>query len=669
MMYHYSLQLSLGVLSLLFTLVTPAAIPRAATIPLLNYTLDSVAALNNTFDADLPQDGVLEALVASTNSYTITQNARNPSRRSAAINTKRDGFLYGPPVAGGPYFPAGPLGIAKAAVDQANLQRDLLPQLINAARDDASATASLPKYDGLDTLDDYTKLYNGEWQLTLPMGPVPGVLTNYTQDLLFSMERLSISPYQVRRLNPSTDQLAFQIDVEGACGMSLQQLFQAGRLFYANYRDQAQLAGTPRFAAASDAYFYIDPSSGDFLPLAIRTNNGAGPIYTPEDNADDWLSAKIMYNADDFWFAQWNHLAQTHEVVQIAYMAAIRTLSENHPVKAILDRLMYEVFAIQPLAATILFFRGSAVDEVFAYTGDSAQRYTTDRYRNKGAGRFQANYFRTDLENRGLINSDFGPELKNFPFYEDAGRIHDAIHTFMTSFVNSYYSNDAVLRGDREMQRWAREANGPAEAIDFPRSFSTRSILVDVLTHFVSSPLTPSQNLQTFQTEKQRGGKKKKKREKKSKLLTLPQAHLVSNAHHAVNTNELLSISSTLPFHTASLYAPPPTTKPAGGTGVNPVDYLPPFTKIIESFTVAALFARPLLVGTDRTLLHMFDSQKILQRTNPQTRAAAARFKREMRGFSNVVGGREFDDEGLSQGMPFLWKALDPDVQPYSITV
>lgn len=201
------------------------------------------------------------------------------------------------------------------------------------------------QYDGLRTLDDYTKLYDGRWEATLPGGPNPGVLTNYSQDLFFSMERLANSPYQVRRLDPTTDTLPF--DVEDvvvrklAANSTLERLFHAGRLFYADYRDQNADNLTPtgtRYAASCDAYFYIHPECGDFVPLAIRTNVGANLIYTPEDSFGDWMLAKIMLNANDFWFAQWHHLAQTHEVVQINYMAAIRTLSEQHPVLGLLNR-------------------------------------------------------------------------------------------------------------------------------------------------------------------------------------------------------------------------------------------------------------------------------------------------------------------------------------------
>ncbi|KIW10388.1 hypothetical protein PV08_11350 [Exophiala spinifera] len=561
------------------------------------------------------------------NGYLLPQNDSHALLRSTDILTKQAGYLYGPPVAGGPYFPSGVLGVAKAAADQVEIQLDEAPILAATAVDAADSTLFAAQYNGLQTLDDYTLLYDGHWKSFLPHGPAPGILSNYTQDLLFSMERLSLSPYQVKRLNPASDTLQFTIDdaiAMNLTGMTLEQLFSKGRLFYADFRDQKELTPTSRFSAACDAFFYIDQKSGDFLPLAIRTNVGSNLIYTPADLADDWLLAKIMYNVNDFWYAQWNHLASTHEVVQIAYLAAIRTLSDQHPVLALLNRIMYEVYAIQPLAATLLFLPGAVVDQVFAYTGTSAQDYTTNLYKNGGSGRFQANYFMTDLERRGLVNSDFGPPLKNFPFYEDASTIYDATHTFMTSFVGSYYSSDSDVTADKEMQAWVTEAQGPAEAIDFPE-IKTKAGLVDVLTHM---------------------------------------AHLASTSHHTINTNELISVSSTLPFHPPSLYQPPPTTKGAS----NLAQYLPPLVKVEAQFGFAALFARPFFVGSNRTLMNMFNDPPMLARMNPTTQQAASTFFNSMQAFSGQVSSRRFDAEGLSQGMPFLWQALDPNVAPYSIT-
>ncbi|OQV10640.1 hypothetical protein CLAIMM_14607 [Cladophialophora immunda] len=545
-------------------------------------------------------------------------------KKTSDIEIKQAGYLYGPAVAGGPSFPAGPLGLAKLASDLNEVLLDEAPILTAIATD---TTLSASQNNSLQTLDDYTLLYEGQWKETLPSGPVPGILTNYTQDLLFSMERLSLSPYQVKRLNPAADRLQFTVEdslIVNISGMTLHQLFQAGRLFYADYRDQRDLTPTDRYAAACDAFFYINQESGDFLPLAIRTNVGSNLVYTPRDEPTDWLLAKIMYNVNDFWFTQWNHLAGTHEVIQIVYLAALRTLSDEHPVLVLLNRILYEVYAIPPLANLLLFLPGTAVDQVFPYTGAAAQDYTTNLYKNNGSGRFYANYFTIDLESRGLINSNFGPPLKDFPFYDDAVTIYNAIYNFTTSFVNSYYIEDSDIVADGEIQAWVQESQGPAEAIDFP-TITTRSALIGVISHIT---------------------------------------HLASTAHHTVNTNELISASSTLPFHPPSLYRPPPLSK--GSTNI--VDFLPPLIKVQEQFSFAALFTRPFFVNTSRALTHMFDDPLMLSRMNNATEVAAAAFYRSMQAFSREVAARTFDPNGLSQGMPFVWQALDPNVAPFSIT-
>lgn len=301
------------------------------------------------------------------------------------------------------------------------------------------------------------------------------------------MERISVSPYAITRLNPSSDTLAFSVDDSTAVkisGATLQGLFESGRLFYVDHSAQGLLNRTSAYAAACDAYFFIDEASGDFLPLAIRTGVGANLVYTPQDSAGDWLLAKIMFNTNDVFYAQFNHLAQTHEVVQIVWMAAIRTLSTEHPIYALLDRLMYEVFGVQPIARDDLFASGAAVDETFGFTGAAAQDFTTNLYFG-GSGKFQSNYFLTDLKNRGLIGSTFGPELKNFPFYEDASVIYNAIQAFMTSFVDCYYASDMSVIMDAEVQGWALDANVNGHAIDFPSVILSKQTLVEILTHLV----------------------------------------------------------------------------------------------------------------------------------------------------------------------------------------
>ena len=191
-------------------------------------------------------------------------------------------------------------------------------------------------------MDDFPKLYQGQWGRQAPSGPYLGMLTNYTDDLLFSMERLSINPMSLQRAKPDSDYL-FEMDdaiARNLSTMCICELLDSGRLFYVDYSFLGELPlQDGKYAGASQAYFFIHPTSGDFLPLAIKPGiSGSDLIYTPLDEPTDWLFAKMLFNGNDAWFGQFYHLAATHEVVDIVYAAAVRTFSEEHPLLAVLGR-------------------------------------------------------------------------------------------------------------------------------------------------------------------------------------------------------------------------------------------------------------------------------------------------------------------------------------------
>jgi arachidonate 15-lipoxygenase (second type)/8-lipoxygenase (S-type) len=283
-----------------------------------------------------------------------------------------------------------------------------------------------------------------------------------------------------------------------------------------------------------------------------------------------------------------------------------------------------QIFSYRPAALASLINKGGFVDSYFAYTGAAAGVTATYLYNNKGAGSFSANYFIPNLEHRGLINSSFGPKLKSFPFYEDALPIHTSIRKFVSTFVDSYYKTRADFKQDIELQAWILEAI-PAKIIDFPSS-ANRITLIDIITHI---------------------------------------AFLGSAAHHTLNTNDVAEAMAVLPFHPVALYQPPPTSK--GVTDLIP--YLPGVAASVGQISVTALFSRPTFVRSDKSLSQMFNGQAFLQGTNPTVVEASACFTNEMLAQSEVVSSRKFDAKGLSHGMPFIWKALDPERAPYYFTI
>lgn len=74
-----------------------------------------------------------------------------------------------------------------------------------------------------------------------------------------------------------------------------------------------------------------------------------------------------------------------------------------------------------------------------------AGQFVADIYPTVGA--FQANYLATDLTARGLINSTFGPELKHFPFYDDAKVLRDGIfELYVIISPTSFYFKFPAVR-------------------------------------------------------------------------------------------------------------------------------------------------------------------------------------------------------------------------------
>ena len=287
---------------------------------------------------------------------------------------------------------------------------------------------------------------------------------------------------------------------------------------------------------------------------------------------------------------------------------------------------MHQAYAIRPIGEKFLFNPDGYFDQSFAITNVGVRQYATEFYPN-AAGPFQANYFITDLKSRGLIDCTYGPELKSFPFFEDAGVLHAAIHDFMVSFVDAYYAFDAVLAQDYELQSWLLEANEQARAIDFPRSpLLCKETLVDILTQF---------------------------------------AFLAGVSHQVLNSGEPVATSGVLPFHPSALYAPPPVSK--GVRDLMP--YMTPAEQAVKHVALLARFNRPRLESTNETMLYMFSSTDFLERCHPSIGLAASTFYRRMQTFSENVRARSFDLNGLSQGMPFVWQALDPARIPYFLSV
>ncbi|KAG6012371.1 hypothetical protein E4U43_007829 [Claviceps pusilla] len=563
--------------------------------------------------------------------FLLPYQDTDPRGRANSIKMKQQGILYGPgPDQNMTAYPAGPLGDALWQADTASLTADQTrhSQLVN--QDAAVVLQQLANSGGIRSLADYSKLYDGQWKKSIGNVIDSSFYTNQTTDLYFSMQRLALNPFALRRLNPN-ERLPFAVDdgvARNLTGKTAKQLLRQGRLFYADYRALSKLPlQEGRFSAACEAYFYIRPRDGQWLPLAIKTNQGADLVYTPADAPLDWLFAKILLGQNDAWDTPWRHFASTHLVVELPYLAAQRCMGDNHPILGMYRRFMLNAFSFRQFIQNKLFAPGAFTDQLFSSGGKSASRYTTDLYQN-GENQFRANYFPDHLERHGLLNSPFGPPIRHFPFAEDASVIHAAWKSFLGTFVRSHYRKESFVRQDPELACWFKEVKR-AGSVDFPGpdEHVSTSTLVDILTHV---------------------------------------AYLTSVQHQAMNNNDQF-LNALLPANPMAFYKPLPTAK--GLSEADIISLLPDAKQAVGQLSLSAAFSRPEFANSDKALLNVFKDEGFYASLNNETRRAAATFEAAMEGLSAEIAGRRFDEHGLCRGAPFIWRALDPKVALFGMTI
>lgn len=185
------------------------------------------------------------------------------------------------------------------------------------------------------------------------------------------------------------------------------------------------------------------------------------------------------------------------------------------------------------------------------------------------------------------------------------------------------------MQSDIELNAWFIEATTTAETIDFPCSTAescTRAELIDLLTHV---------------------------------------AQLTGITHHIINTGDLTLSLGVLPFHPAALYQPVPAAK--GVTSVLP--FLPPLANALQQVAIMAAFNRPQYEAENKTLAWAYNDPTFLSRFNAKVGVAAATYQSAMLAFSAKVRARVFDKNGLCQGMPFIWRGVDPGTIPWFFAI
>ena len=276
---------------------------------------------------------------------------------------------------------------------------------------------------------------------------------------------------------PMTDAM-FQAET-GNPALTLQEAAQQKRLFVVDYAmmDGAAsdvLNGQQRYLASPIALFYWNPSppkgypeTGALQPIAIQLGQNyhpeSCPIFTPKDAADandangfKWSIAKYIVNVIcAIQHETIAHLGDCHLIVEPAVVAARRQLSESHPLLTLLIPHFRFTININDTAIHSLIAPGGTVATNVGPSLDST--------RDLLAKSHQA--WRWDENNPDRVFSLRGVDsLPAFPFRDDTLLLWEAIQSYVSSYLKTYYSSDSDVIEDNELQAWIHEMTCPLYA-------------------------------------------------------------------------------------------------------------------------------------------------------------------------------------------------------------
>ncbi|KAK2827965.1 hypothetical protein Q5P01_018999 [Channa striata] len=258
-------------------------------------------------------------------------------------------------------------------------------------------------------------------------------------------------------------------------GSSLEQELQKGSFYLLDYE---VLDGIPANVINGKQSYICAPlcllhlnQQGQLVPIAIQLQQTPGPqnpVFLPSDPGCDWLLAKIWVHSADFYCHQLaSHYLKTHMLGELCCVATLRQLPEVHPLYQLLMPHVRTSLQINYRARTELLAANGVFDKSVG-CGLQALPFLLSRATQRIS--YRSLCVPDDVKDRGV------DKLPQSYYAQDALRVWDAVHRFVASWVGLYYSGDAEVERDSELQHWLSDLNthGFTLSSGFPQVFQTK---------------------------------------------------------------------------------------------------------------------------------------------------------------------------------------------------
>ncbi|XP_058271494.1 polyunsaturated fatty acid lipoxygenase ALOX15B isoform X2 [Hemibagrus wyckioides] len=329
------------------------------------------------------------------------------------------------------------------------------------------------------------------------------VHAHWKEDAFFGYQCLNgCNPLMIRRIRclpPNlavTSQMLRDFLPEGS---SLEQELEKGTIFLLDYEILDQLPanvinGKKSYLAAPLCLLHYN-HHGEMKPVAIQLQKNAGPqnpVFLPSDSTPDWLLAKIWVRNADFQVHQLlSHFLRTHLVGEVCCIATLRKLPEIHPLHQLLMPHLKNSLQINIQARASLLGPDGVFDKAI---GCGLEVLPLLLARGTDRLHYTSLCVPDDLKERGL------DKLPNCYYAQDALRVWNALHRFISAWVELYYHDDQELHHDSELQSWIQEIHIEGflgfTHTGFPQTFQTKAELSKYITMviFTSSSLHAAVN-------------------------------------------------------------------------------------------------------------------------------------------------------------------------------
>jgi len=275
---------------------------------------------------------------------------------------------------------------------------------------------------------------------------------------------------------PITDAI-FQ-GVVGDASLSLEHAIRQHRLYVCDYTMlQGAMSdvfhGEQRYLAAPIALFYWNPTppkgyppstDGVLQPIAIQLAQAhdaeTAPLFTPNDSAQagdangfKWAIAKYFVNVVcAIQHESVAHLGACHMTIEPMVVATNRQLAKQHPLFKLLAPHFRFTININDSALHSLIIPGGVVASTVCPSIESTLAMVANAHE---AWRWDSNVPDQLFAERAV------DKMPVFAFRDDTLLLWQSIQKFVGGYLRVYYTSDADVLADNELQGWVNELVSP----------------------------------------------------------------------------------------------------------------------------------------------------------------------------------------------------------------